>query len=111
MILASYLDLGLPDDKPGGYFRQDRKTLSYFLHRLCEKKLTLFLNERIPSTFRARLTCLRGTSQSFLPFGAAGTEDKDRPVSRADDMTNFSASSVSKPEPYIVYKGGNNGDI
>jgi hypothetical protein len=43
--------------------------------------------------------------------GAAGTEDKDRPVSNADGMTNFSASSGSKPEPYIVDKGGNNGDI
>ena len=26
-------------------------------------------------------------------------------------MANFSASSGSKPEPYIVDKGGNNGDI
>ena len=43
--------------------------------------------------------------------GAAGTEDKDQPVSNADGMTNFSAGSGSKPEPYIVDKGGNNEDI
>ena len=42
---------------------------------------------------------------------AAGTEDKDRTVSNADSMTNFSAGSGSKPESYIVGKGGNNGDI
>ena len=82
-----------------------------FFIGIVNKKLTLFLNKKMPGTFHARLTCLRSTSRSHLPFGAADTEDKDRPVFNADGMTNFSAGSGSKPEPYIVGKGGNNGDI
>jgi len=37
--------------------------------------------------------------------------DKDQQISNAKDMANFSASSGIKPEPYIIDKGGNNGDI
>jgi hypothetical protein len=43
-----------------------------------------------------------------MKIGAAGTEDKDRQVSNADGMTNFSAGSGSKPKPYIIGKGKNN---
>jgi hypothetical protein len=59
-----------------------------FLIGIVNKKLTLFLNEKMPSTFHARLTCLLSTYRSHLPFGAACTEDKDRPVSKADSMTS-----------------------